>query len=162
MCWDGKMSSKIDYYLKKAKCKAVYITCICIWLYFYKDIQVEDTSDQLYSSGRSRQTEYKVYKSKFPCIFSYGLFSDPVKILLLLFVSKPCPTLFQPRDWSPPVSSEAWSGLPFPSPGDLPDWGIKPMPLSLASRFFTTEPPGKTIQNSNLNSKHCLYLKSYS
>ena len=40
---------------------------------------------------------------------------------------------------------EYWSGLPFPSPGDLPDPGIKPSsPVSPASagRFFTTEPPG--------------------
>ena len=39
------------------------------------------------------------------------------------------------------------SGLPFPTPGDLPDAGIKPTsPESpaLVGRFFTTEPPGKT------------------
>ena len=36
-----------------------------------------------------------------------------------------------------------WSGLPFPSLGDLHDPGIQPMPPALASRFFTTEPPGK-------------------
>ena len=40
-------------------------------------------------------------------------------------------------------SQEYWSGLPFPSPGDLPDLGIKPMSPALAGRFFTTEPPGK-------------------
>ena len=34
-------------------------------------------------------------------------------------------------------------GLPFPSPGDLPDPGIKPVSPALAGRFFTTEPPGK-------------------
>ena len=36
---------------------------------------------------------------------------------------------------------EYWSGLPFPSPGDLPDPGIKPVSpvsLALAGRFFTT------------------------
>ena len=38
---------------------------------------------------------------------------------------------------------EFWSGLPFPSPGGLPDSGIKPMPPALAGRFFTTEPPLK-------------------
>jgi len=38
---------------------------------------------------------------------------------------------------------EYWSGLPFPSPGDLPDPGIKPMPPALAGGFFTTEPLGK-------------------
>ena len=35
---------------------------------------------------------------------------------------------------------EYWSGLPFPSPGDLPDPGIKLASPALASRFFTTEP----------------------
>ena len=35
------------------------------------------------------------------------------------------------------------SGLPFPSPGDLPDPGIKPSSPALAGRFFTTEPLGK-------------------
>ena len=36
---------------------------------------------------------------------------------------------------------EYCSGLPFPSPGDLPDPGIEPvslMPPALAGRFFTT------------------------
>ena len=37
-----------------------------------------------------------------------------------------------------------WSGLPFSSPGDLPDTGIKPASPALAGRFFITEPPGKT------------------
>ena len=44
---------------------------------------------------------------------------------------------------------EYWSGLPFPSPGDLSHPGIKPMSLALACRFFTIEPPGKpTIENT--------------
>ena len=37
---------------------------------------------------------------------------------------------------------EYWSGLPFPPPGDLPDPGIKLQSLSLAGRFFSTEPLG--------------------
>ena len=32
---------------------------------------------------------------------------------------------------------EYWSGLPFPSPGNLPDPGIKPMSPALAGGFFT-------------------------
>ena len=43
---------------------------------------------------------------------------------------------------------EHWSGLPFPSPGDLPDPGIKSVSLvspALAGRFFTAEPSGKLI-----------------
>ena len=41
---------------------------------------------------------------------------------------------------------EYWSGLPFPTPLDLPDPGIIPKSLgspALADRFFTTERPGK-------------------
>ena len=40
---------------------------------------------------------------------------------------------------------EYWRGVPFPTPGDLPDPGVEPKSLSfpaLAGRFFTTEPPG--------------------
>ena len=38
---------------------------------------------------------------------------------------------------------EYWSGLPFPSPGDLPDPGIELDSLVLAGGFFTAEPPRK-------------------
>ena len=38
---------------------------------------------------------------------------------------------------------EYWSGLLFPSPGDLPDPGIKPVSPALADKFFITEPPVK-------------------
>ena len=36
------------------------------------------------------------------------------------------------------------SGLPFPSPGDLPNPGIKTWSPALADGFFTTEPPGES------------------
>ena len=39
---------------------------------------------------------------------------------------------------------EYWSELLFPSPGDLPNPGIKPVSPALAGRFLiTTEQPGK-------------------
>ena len=38
---------------------------------------------------------------------------------------------------------EYWSGLPFPSPGNLPNPGIKPPSPALPGRFFTSEPPEK-------------------
>ena len=41
---------------------------------------------------------------------------------------------------------EYWSGLPFPTPEDFPDPGIKPTSLAspaLAGGFFTTAPPEK-------------------
>ena len=40
---------------------------------------------------------------------------------------------------------EYWSGLPFPPPGDLPDPGIEPVSPALAGRFFTAEPPERTL-----------------
>ena len=38
---------------------------------------------------------------------------------------------------------EYWSGLPFPSPGDLPDPGIEPSSPALQADILTSEPPGK-------------------
>ena len=43
---------------------------------------------------------------------------------------------------------EYWSGLPFPSPGSLPDPGIEPTSPELAGEFFVTEQPGKPKINS--------------
>ena len=40
---------------------------------------------------------------------------------------------------------EYWNGLPFPSPGDLPNSGIKPASPVLAGGFLTAEPPGKPL-----------------
>ena len=37
------------------------------------------------------------------------------------------------------------SGLPFPSPGDLPDPGIEPGSPSLQANILTSEPPGKPV-----------------
>ena len=40
---------------------------------------------------------------------------------------------------------EYWHGLPFYSPGNILDPGIKPTYPELIGIFFTTEPPGKPI-----------------
>ena len=42
---------------------------------------------------------------------------------------------------------EHWSGLPFPSPGELSYPEIEPTSPALTSGFFITEPPGKPIDN---------------
>ena len=39
-------------------------------------------------------------------------------------------------------SKEYWSGLPFPSPGDLPDPGIEPGSPALQADALPSEPPG--------------------
>ena len=62
--------------------------------------------------------------------------------------AKSCPTLWDPwtvaHQAALSIGLEYWSGLPFPSPRDLLDPGIKLASPALASRFFTTVPPGKT------------------
>ena len=65
-------------------------------------------------------------------------------------VAQLCPTLCDP--WTvtqqAPLSmglsrQEYWSGLPFPSPWDLPDPGIEPRSPALHADALTSEPPGK-------------------
>ena len=45
------------------------------------------------------------------------------------------------------------SGLPCPSPGDLPSLGIELAAPALAGQFFTTEPPGKLLPGFQMNIK---------
>ena len=75
-------------------------------------------------------------------------------------IAQSCPTLFDPMDCSLSASpsmgfsrQECWSGLPFPSPGDLPDPGIEPGSPALLADAFPSEPPGKLclVANSFLN-----------
>ena len=71
----------------------------------------------------------------------------------LLRCAQSCLTLCDPMDCShrAPLSmgfsrQECWSGLPFPSPGDLPDQGIKPTSLvspALQVNSLPPAPPGK-------------------
>ena len=72
------------------------------------------------------------------------------KGLSFSLVAKPCPTLATP--WivahQTPLSigfsrQESWSGLPFPSPGDLPDPGIEPGSPALQADSLLTELLGK-------------------
>ena len=55
-------------------------------------------------------------------------------------VAQPCPTLCSPRAQAPLAMEfsrqEHWSGLPLPTPGDLPHPGIKPMSPALQVDSF--------------------------
>jgi len=58
-------------------------------------------------------------------------------------------------EYSPPGSAvhgfprkEYWSGLPFPSPGDLHNPGIQLASPALAGGFSTTESPGRSMYNA--------------
>ena len=69
-------------------------------------------------------------------------------------ITKSCPHLVTPGNIAhqAPLSmrfprQQYWSGLPFPTLGDLPDIGIEPIsvtsPALAGGFFFTTEPPGR-------------------
>ena len=67
-------------------------------------------------------------------------------------VAQSCPTLLQPHGLcvacQAPLSmgfsrQEYWSGLPFPSPGDLPDPGIELVSPALQADSIPSQPPGK-------------------
>ena len=68
-----------------------------------------------------------------------------------MLVTQSCPTLRDPMDRSPlqvPLSmrfsrQEYWSGLPFPSPEDLPDPGIKPGSPALQADSLPFELQGR-------------------
>ena len=64
-----------------------------------------------------------------------------------------CPTLCNSVDCRLSASSvlefsrqEYGSGLPFPSPGDLPNAGIKPGSPTLQGDSLPSEPPGKLLE----------------
>ena len=80
----------------------------------------------------------RIYNVCVCAVLSYSIMSDSFVTPWTVACQAPLSMGF-PRQ-------EYWSGLPFPSPGGLPDPGIKPTsPLSpvLAGGFLTTEPPGE-------------------
>ena len=72
--------------------------------------------------------------------------------IFLFFVTQSCPTLC---DQTPPVMGfsrpEYWSGLPFPSPADLPNPGIEPGSPALQADALPSRPPGKFTALTTLN-----------
>ena len=68
-------------------------------------------------------------------------------------VAQLCHTLWRPHGLQPTRLfcpwdfpwQEYWSGLPFPSPGDLPDPAIKPSSPALQADALPSEPPGKAV-----------------
>ena len=53
---------------------------------------------------------------------------------------------------------EYWSGLPFPSPGDLPNPGTEPRSPALQADTLPSEPPGKLSVQFSLVAQLCSTL----
>ena len=82
--------------------------------------------------GKSRERKQSKYWRQENGLINHGC---------CCLVAKLCPTLYDPMDCSPPGSSlgfprqQYWGGLPFVSPGDLPNPGIKPASPALQNSF---------------------------
>ena len=103
---------------------------------------------------------YKIYTVKWKSLSHVQLFAIPWTLLLMEF-SRP----------------EYWIGLPFPSPGDLPNPGIEPRSPTLQADSLPAEPQGKSkntgagslsllqqiflTQESNRGLLHCRWIFFY-
>ena len=56
---------------------------------------------------------------------------------------------------------EYWSGLPFPSPRDLPKPGIEPGSPALQADSLSSEPPGKTLSPTNFSIHGLVYARDW-
>ena len=88
--------------------------------------------------------------------FLYGIWSHAEKLInvsnLLFALLLNCESVTVARQ--APLSmgftrQEYWSGLPFSSPGDLPDPGIQPCSPTLQAHFLPSEPLGSPLDPYN-------------
>ena len=69
--------------------------------------------------------------------------TSTVKSLSVRFFATPWTVAYQASQFMEFSRQEYWSGLPFPSPWDLSDPGIKPRSPALWADSLPSEPPGK-------------------
>ena len=87
------------------------------------------------------------------CIYSYYIHCDTEWVRLLSrvrLIATPWTVAYQ----APPSigfsRQEYWSGVPFPSLGDLPDPGIEPGSPAFQADALTSAPPGKPKSDVNI------------
>ena len=118
---------------------------------YKKDLHDSDNHDGVITHLEPDILECKVGLRKHHCVQKLV----EVMEFQLSEVAQSCPTLATP--WTvayqaPPSMrfsrQEYWSGLPFPSPGDLPNPGTKPESPAFQADALTSEPPGKSRNSS--------------
>ena len=88
------------------------------------------------------------------CHFAYLTYmqSEPVKLLSCVWLfAIPWTVVYQAPLSMEFSRQEYWSGLPFPSPGELPDPGIKPRSPALQADALPSELPEYIKQNARLD-----------
>ena len=92
----------------------------------------------MWSSGSFQAVPFKAFQGKTCFLFFFSIGE----------VAQSCPALCDPTDYSLPgfsIHGIFQSGLPFPSPGDLPNPGIKPGYPALQADALPFEPPGQPL-----------------
>ena len=84
----------------------------------------------------------------------YFMYSKERYVTAEAIIRKGKVKLLNPVAYQAPLSigffrQEYWSGLPFPSPGDLPNPGIEPGSPTLQADALPSEPPGKKVSPNN-------------
>ena len=81
-------------------------------------------------------------------------YADDATLMADSEVAQSCLTLCNPMDYGLPgpvslefSSQECWSGLSFPTPGDLPNPGVEPGSPALQADSLPSEPPGKPLES---------------
>ena len=107
--------------------------------------QVEVRGDRRNTSKLLTFKIFYLFYTFFSLVVSLSAQSCPTEL-----VAQSCPTLCDPVDSCQPGSSvhgilqaKILSGLPFPSPGNLPDPGIEPGSPTLQTDSLSSEPPEK-------------------
>ena len=99
----------------------------CRWILYHLSHQESHMNSYLKNAHKCISVIMSFVVKSLGCV---QLFHDPMD-----FRSPPGLIMGFPRQ-------EYWSGLPFPSPGDLCHSGIEPMSPALQMDFLSTEPPG--------------------
>ena len=111
--------------------------------------KAEEPDIKLPTSAGSLKKQESSRKNIYFCFIDYAKAFDCVKMKVK---SLSCIRLFG-TPWTvayqaPPSMGfsrqEYWNGLPFPTPGGLPDPGIKPWSSAFQADALTSEPPGKS------------------
>ena len=90
-------------------------------------------------------------------VLENGFYSESINSKQKVLVSQLCLTLWEKERATAhqaPLSmgffrQEYWSGLPFPSPGDLANSGIEPGSPTLQVDSLSSEPPGKPYKKED-------------
>ena len=110
----------------------LYINCDNCWALHYEIKRNWDyrTEHAMFTASLECKVKVKVKGKSLSCV---RLFATPWTV-----AHQAPPSMGFSRQ-------EYWSGLPFSSPGDLPDPGIEPRSPAIQADALTSEPPGKPL-----------------